>query len=153
MARLPFDRNIRFACLRNQFEVDKLDRMVCVHPNTERCLRLKDFDLSFMKLNLLTSMIGRVSHLPAPPSQSGFATLPIFTVGTHSAVVAPFVFQLDGNNNCLNCDVIDDGSLQSAPVVTPSMPEPSSVVLMLAGLGFLVVVMPKRLAQGHQNAT
>jgi hypothetical protein len=61
-------------------------------------------------------------------------------------VNAPFLFQLDSNNNCLNCDVMDFGNVQFAPDAAPSVPEPSSVVLMLAGIGFLLVMMPKRLA-------
>jgi hypothetical protein len=93
---------------------------------------------------------------PPGPSQSGFAS---FTINDGMpgvplvpiSVVAPFLFQLDDNNNCLNCDVEGSGRLQFAPAVAPSVPEPSSVVLMLAGIGFLLVAMPKRLAQDHQN--
>jgi hypothetical protein len=86
-----------------------------------------------------------------PPgfSQSGFASFTIIANGTPSVIDAPFLFQLDDNNNCLNCKLIDSGSLRFDPALAPSVPEPSSVVLMLAGIGFLLMVMPKRLAHDH----
>lgn len=46
-----------------------------------------------------------------------------------------------------NCSLNDSGTLAfSTAVVTP---EPSSVALMLAGIGFLLLVTRKRIAQGH----
>jgi hypothetical protein len=109
----------------------------------------------------LTDFITWMGVTPPGPSQSGFAS---FTINDGEpgvilvpiAVVAPYLFELDGNNNCLNCNIIDIGRLQFAPAESPSapsVPEPSSVVLILAGIGFLLVMMQKRLAQGHQNAT
>jgi hypothetical protein len=89
---------------------------------------------------------------PVAFSQSGFASFTL--LGSPSGpitVVAPYLFQLDDNNNCLNCNVLDNGNLRFAPDEAPSVPEPSSVVLMLAGIGFLLMVMPKHLAQGHQH--
>jgi hypothetical protein len=82
-----------------------------------------------------------------PPgfSQSGFASFTIIANGTPSVIDAPFLFQLDDNNDCLNCNVIDSGSLRFEPTLATSVPEPSSVVLILAGIGFLLMVMPKRL--------
>ena len=63
--------------------------------------------------NLLTSLLGWVLAPPGP-SQSGFAS---FTINDGEpgvilvpiAVVAPYLFELDGNNNCLNCNIIDIG--------------------------------------------
>jgi hypothetical protein len=46
--------------------------------------------------------------------------------------------------------ITDNGVLTFDPVATP---EPSSLALMLAGLGMLVLVMRKRVAQGLSQAT
>lgn len=63
---------------------------------------------------------------------------------------APFVYKLDNDGNCLNCGVFDQGSMSFVDADAPSTPEPSSIVLMLAAVGFLLVVMRKRIAQAHR---
>ena len=77
-------------------------------------------------------------------SQSGTAGFGLFFL----TASAPFVYQVDNDGNCLNCDVFDRGSVSFVSADAPSTPEPSSIVLMLAGIGFLLVVMPKRLTHG-----
>jgi len=66
-------------------------------------------------------------------------------------------FFLDSNGGAFISLFLANGSLEnniftsgSSTVVTP---EPSSVALLLAGIGFLLVLMRKRLAQGLQQAT
>ena len=60
---------------------------------------------------------------------------------------APFVYQLDNDGNCLNCDVADNGQMSFVDADAPATPEPSSAVLMLSVAGFLLLVLPKRLAR------
>jgi hypothetical protein len=81
-------------------------------------------------------------------AQSGTASFTLFLFNDDS----PFVYQVDSGGNCLNCNVHDSGTLSFASADAPSTPEPSSVVLMLGAIGFLLLVMPKRLAQGHRQA-
>jgi hypothetical protein len=75
---------------------------------------------------------------PGGPAQMGFASFTIFS-GLYYSVVSPFVFQLDDHNDCLNCDVTQFGELVFIPAGAPSVPEPSSMVLLLTGIGLAVM--------------
>jgi phospholipase/lecithinase/hemolysin len=109
------------------------------------------FDFSLPSSSQPTGISGWELVTPAAFSQSGSASFTISPGGTFITVVVPFLFQLDDNNNCLNCHIIEDGTLQFAPAGASSVPEPSSVVLMLAGIGFLLMVVRKRLAHVHHH--
>ena len=109
------------------------------------------FDFSLPSSSQPTGISGWELVTPAAFSQSGSASFTISPGGTFITVVVPFLFQLDDNNNCLNCHIIEDGTLQFAPAEASSVPEPSSIVLMLAGIGFLLMVMRKRFAHVHHH--
>jgi len=63
---------------------------------------------------------------------------------------APFVYDVDNDGNCLNCGVMDHGTMSFVDVDAPATPEPSSVVLMLSGMGLLAA--PKRFVRGRRQA-
>ncbi len=94
------------------------------------------FSLEAFDPGIVVTWDGRTPFL----AQSGTAGFGLFLFVDS----APFVYQLDSDGNCLNCDVFDRGTMSFAPDDAPSTPEPSSIVLMLAGIGFLPVAMRKR---------
>lgn len=86
-----------------------------------------------------------------PSGVSQFATLAFQLVDSSAPdpqtpilAYGPFVFEVDGDGNCLNCSVRDFGELRFVPNDAPTTPEPSSAVLMLSAIGFLLVVMWRR---------
>lgn len=79
-------------------------------------------------------------------AQIGMASFSVFLFSDD----APFVYKLDNDGNCLNCNVRDNGTLSFVLADATATPEPSSIVLMLVAIGFLLVVVPKRFAPGHR---